>query len=382
VLVLGGYELKTILVLGGYGNFGKRIVADLANIKNIKILICGRSLAKAQALVEQLEHRCVATLQACVMDHLSVEFADKMKQVSPDVVIHTGGPFQGQKYTVLTVCAQIGSHCIDLADDRQFVCGVNVLDDKAKENDVLLVSGASSVPGLSSAVVEHYQSQFCIINSLDIAIAPGNKAPRGEATVAGILSYTGRPFKVYRQGNWHKVFGWMDARKVDFSGIVGKRWLANVDVPDLTLFPTRYKVTDSVTFQAGLELPLLHLSMVGMAFLAKKGLVGNWSNLTKPIVQASNLFLPFGTDNGAMRVVISGVDLEGRPRIVKWTLFAPNGVGPNIPILSAIIVAKKLLLGDSLADKRGAMACIDLFKLADFLPYFEQLGIYCEEQVK
>ena len=193
-------------------------------------------------------------------------------------------------------CIECGAHYIDLADDRRFVCDIAELDNKAKDKGVLIVSGASSVPGLSSAVVERYQNQFSSIESINLAIAPGNKAERWLATVEAILSYTGHPLNVFKEGRWQDVYGWMDSKINDFGGFVGKRHLANVDVPDLELFPSRYGVTQQVSFQAGLELPILHKTMVGMAYLSKIGLVKNWAPLSKVIVSTSNVFLPFGSD--------------------------------------------------------------------------------------
>jgi hypothetical protein len=189
---------------------------------------------------------------------------------------------------------------------------------------------------------------------------------------------------VFKEGRWQDVYGWMDSKINDFSGFVGKRHLANVDVPDLELFPSRYNVTQQVSFQAGLELSLLHNTMVGMAYLSKIGLVNSWAPLSKAIVSTSNIFLPFGSDTGAMEVLICGADNNGRTKKIKWTLYAPKGNGPYIPILSTIILAKKLLTGDCqhLPQETGAKPCVGLFKLDDFGAYFEALGIYFEEIVE
>ena len=150
-----------------------------------------------------------------------------------------------------------------------------------------------------------------------------------------------------KEGRWQDVYGWMDSKVNDFGGFVGKRHLANVDVPDLELFPNRYGVTQQVSFQAGLELPILHLTMVGMAYLSKVGLVKNWAPLSKAIVGTSNVFLPFGSDKGAMEVLIRGKEHDGHAKEVKWTLYAPKGNGPYIPTLSTIILARKLLNNQS-----------------------------------
>ena len=377
--------MRNIVVLGGYGNFGKRIVENLAGIEDITILIAGRNLSKSSALVESLKDSSSASLNPLVIDIFAEDFKEQLAAISPFLVIHTSGPFQGQDYRVPKACIECGAHYIDLADDRRFVCDIAELDSQAKEKGVLIVTGASSVPGLSSAVVDLYQNQFSAIESIDLAIAPGNKAERGLATVEAILSYTGHPLNVFKEGRWQDVYGWMDSKVNDFGSFVGERHLANVDVPDLELFPSRYSVTKQVSFQAGLEVPFLHLTMVGMAYLSKIGLVKNWAPLSKAIVSASNVFLPLGSDKGAMEVRICGKDNDGNAKKVKWTLYAPKGNGPYIPTLSTIILARKLLSYTSDQTNQGtkleagAKPCVGLLQLSDFSGSFDALELTFEE---
>jgi len=384
--------MKKVIVLGGYGNFGKRIVESLAEIADITLFIAGRNKDKSSKLIAHLKQTASATLEPLVIDIFADNFTQQLSAISPYLVIHTSGPFQGQDYRVPKACIENGAHYIDLADDRRFVCDIAELNTQAKEKGVLAVSGASSVPGLSSAVIEHYQNQFSVIESINLSIAPGNKAERGLATVEAILSYTGHPLNVFKEGRWQNVYGWMDSKVNDFGGFVGKRHLANVDVPDLELFPQRYNVSQQVSFQAGLELPLLHNTMVAMAYLCKIGLVKNWAPLSKAIVSASNVFLPFGSDQGAMEVLISGLDNNQQAKKIKWTLYAPKGNGPYIPTLSTIILAKKLLnteaqSSDKSSDKSssiqtGATACVGLLKLSDFAEHFKAFDIHYEEVVQ
>lgn len=365
--------MKTILILGGYGNFGKRISESLCTIPDICLLISGRNLSKANRLVDILRVNAHADLKAVLLDIYDKDIDAKLKRLSVDIVVHTCGPFQGQDYSVALACIGAGAHYIDLADGRDFVCGIASLDKLAKEKNLLIVSGASSVPGLSSTVIDHFEEQFKSIDSIDIAIAPGNKAERGEATVRAILSYTGHPFKVFIDGQWKSVFGWMDPERIDIGGIVGKRWLANVDVPDLTLFPERYKVKDRVSFKAGLELSFFHLGMVTMAFLCKIGLVKNWATITKTIVSMSNWFIHFGTDQGGMQVKINGLSLGGKAKEIIWDLYANKGVGPYIPTISTIILVKKLI--DDGIQQVGALPCLGLYQLEEFETYIQKMDI-------
>lgn len=367
--------VSNILILGGYGNFGKRIVESLSVIKGITIVIAGRNINKAESLLEKLSLiGTSAELKAMKIDIQSFQFTNQIQTLAPDLVIHTGGPFQGQDYAVAEACISIGCHYIDLADDRRFVCDITALNNKAIKKDVLLVSGASSVPGLSSTVIDDFMDQYSIIEEIDFAIAPGNKAERGEATVRGILSYTGHPFKVLNAGEWVNRYGWMSARKLNFGHVIGTRWLANIDIPDLELLPERYLGVKTVNFQAGLELPFLHLGMVLMALLAKMGLVKNWSILTRLIFNSSEILKNFGTDTGGMQINLKGLDKNKKPKSVKWVLVAEKGVGPYIPTLSAIIIAKKLITGE--IDTRGASPCLGMYTLQEFDKEALPLGIY------
>ncbi|GHB74770.1 saccharopine dehydrogenase [Psychrosphaera saromensis] len=367
--------VRRVLILGGYGNFGKRIAENLSEVKDITIIIAGRNRNKAKKLCQALSlNGANAVLESAVIDIYQATFVDELKSLSPDLVIHTGGPFQGQNYHVPQACISIGSHYIDLADDRRFVCDITSLNDAAKNKDLLVVSGASSVPGLSSTVIDSFIGEFSSLSEIDFAIAPGNKAERGEATVKGILSYTGHPFSAFHNGEWINQYGWMSPRKLNFGSGLGKRWLANIDIPDLELFPERYKPVNTVKFQAGLELPLLHFGMVFMAALAKVGLIKDWSKFTKPIFKSSELFKRLGTDKGAMQINLSGLDDTNQVKHIKWTLNANDNIGPYIPTISTIIIAKKLITGS--IQTRGATPCLGLYTLEEFDQEAMPLGIF------
>ena len=191
--------------------------------------------------------------------------------------------------------------------------------------------------------------------------------------MSSLLQVTGHPIRIFENGDWIEKFGWMSPRKIDFGKVVGKRLLANVDVPDLELFPKRYEPVKTVNFQAGLELSFLHWTMVGMAWLARKGIVKNWSPLVKPIVATSNWFIRLGSDVGGMMIKIIGIDEQQKPKEIIWRLTAEHGVGPYIPTLSAIILAQKLIQDNSSV---GATACLGLYSIKDFDEYAKYWGIY------
>ncbi len=361
--------MNQVLILGGYGNFGSRIAAALVN-DNISIIIAGRDRQKAENLCHQLKkdtgknNITIATFDA------NKELDKQLNILKPTVVINTIGPFQTADYSIAKTCVQHNTHYIDLADARDFVTGITCLDTSAKENNVLVVSGASTVPGLSSAVLEFYKNNFSNIDSLIYGISPGQKAPRGLATTESILTYLGKPLKPWANLD-RKYFGWQDIYRQKYPEL-GKRWMANCDIPDLDLFPRRYNIKN-IQFSAGMENSVLHLGMWMMSYLVRIGLPLNLPKHAKFLLSLSHLFDSFGTTSGGMHILMKGTNKEGKPIEIKWFIIAKNNDGPQIPCVPAIILSKKII-----QDKlhvSGAMPCVGMIALDEYMKELEGFSI-------
>lgn len=361
-----------ILVLGGYGVFGTQIIENLCQESNLDIIIAGRTLGKAQALVDKLSDVSIAKLSALTLDAQAANLSEKLSTLSVNLVIHTCGPFQGQDYLVAKACITNGINYLDLADGRDFVSNIRQLHEDAKNNDCLVISGASSVPGLSSAVISEYKKQFSHLKSIECYILPGNKSEHGEATVSSVLSYTGKPIKVWKNKQWTQVFGWQNIQRVNLKDL-GKRWAANCDVPDLELFPKYYPEVETVKFQAGSELSIMHLSLWMLSGLSRLKLVRNWNRFAKAFTRMTHWFLPFGTDTGGMVMKLIGLDTNSQALEINWQLIAIDGDGPKVPALPAIIMAKKII--NAQLRQTGAMPCMELFTLEEFNLECKKLSI-------
>ena len=350
-----------VLVIGGYGLFGSRLVRRLARDPALAVVVAGRRLPLAESLVVSLQSTAQAKLHAAALDAQSASFEADLERCRPNAVVHTSGPFQGQGYQVAEACIRQRVHCIDLADGRAFVTGIGALDARAKVAGVLVASGASSVPALSSAAVDHLTREMSLVRRIDIGISPGNRTERGLATVQGILSYCGQPV-VHTDD--HRAIGWGRSHRYRYPQPVGPRWLSPCDVPDLTLLPVRYPGTPTVRFGAGLELGFLHLGMNLMAIAARLGFVNNWAAHAPWLLRLANLFQDWGSDAGAMHVQVTGVDLQGAEVCRTWELIATKGDGPFVPTLAAAALVRKLAAGE--LGTIGAMPCVGLLSLNDF----------------
>ena len=368
-----------ILVLGGYGNFGKRLVTNLLENYNHDIVVSGRSQPRGQAFKEQLASRYQKHIEFVVLDVLSSYLAQSFKEITPDIVVNATGPYQIQQdgqgsYQVARACIEIGCHYVDLADDRAFVENFSkTLNRGARQRDVMLVSGASSVPGLSFAVIDEYLSEFSELQSIRYGISPGNQTERGEATVASILSYTGQPFSTLLNGKHQSIYGWQNLRLYNFGSPLGRRWMGNCNIPDLSLLPNYYPSIKTVHFQAGLEISLLHVGLWCLSWFSRLRLVKCWARYSRAITQMSEWFMSWGSNAGGMYVELEGTDTKREPIKITWQLVAPDGVGINVPTISAELIINRISSGNYIA---GAMPCAGLFSLTDFFEIAKRWGIF------
>ena len=360
--------LKT-LILGGYGNFGARIARALAPDPTIALLLGGRDSVKATALAQALGHGT----QGVTIDHTAPNLAEQLRNLGIGLLIHTAGPFQQQAYGVAHAAAAAGAHYIDLADGRRFVCDFPAaLDEAFRGAGKTGISGASTVPALSSAVVDHLCAGWQAIDSIDTCIAPAQTAPRGKATLAAVLSYCGAPIAVWQQGRWQNEDGWAKPERVEFARLKPRRG-ALCDIPDLELFPAHYGVRQRVSFKAALEVGLAQQSFALLAYLRRLGLLTRPDRLAGFLNAAAPAMDWLGSPLGGMVLRVHGVNASGQMVRRAWHIAAGQDHGPEIPCMATILLAQKLARGASLPI--GAMACTGLLALEEFAPLFAQWGM-------
>ncbi|OGB30004.1 MAG: saccharopine dehydrogenase [Burkholderiales bacterium RIFCSPLOWO2_12_FULL_61_40] len=360
--------MKT-LVLGGYGNFGARICRALSTDPTLQLLVGGRDRKRANALAAELGHGA----QGVAIDHSAPDLAQTLRQLGVGLLIHTAGPFQQQNYGVAEAAAAAGAHYIDLADGRRFVCDFSpALHATFAAADRCAISGASTVPALSSAVVEHLCAGWQRVDSIDTCIAPAQTAPRGKATLAAVLNYCGEALQVWHEGRWQAQRGWASPQRVHFARL-RPRLGALCDIPDLELFPTRYAVHQRVMFRAALEVGFAQRAFAVLAALRSWGVMARPARLAGLLNTSARALDFLGTPLGGMVLRVEGLDGAGRAARRAWHIAADHDHGPEIPCMAAVLLARRLARGAPLPV--GASACMGLLTLADFEPEFARWGM-------
>lgn len=346
-----------VVLIGAAGVFGRRIACRLSGDPRFELILAGRHPVALDRLAGALG---AANVSAATLDIEAADMSGALAALQPRLVIHTAGPFEGQDYRVVEACIDCGSDYIDLADGRGFVSGIRRLHDRALRAACLIVSGASSVPALSSAVVDALLPKFKRLDSIEHAITPGNRTQRGDATVASILGYCGRPIRVWRDGAWKIAHGWMNGKRQRFP--FGARRVGVCEVPDLELFPQRYPDVRTVLFRAGLELPVLQTGTWCAAALVRAGLIRDLAAHAPALRRFSQRFMRFGSDVGGMVVELKGQGIDGSPLHLRWWLVAKAGDGPQVPVTPAVVLAREL--ADGRLKAQGAQPCMGLLTLA------------------
>jgi Saccharopine dehydrogenase NADP binding domain len=356
---------RIVSILGGYGIFGGRIAEALARDPGCQVRIVGRN----GKIGRNVACRLGVEFRECVLSdsHALAQAID-----GSFLVIHAAGPFQGAHYQVAETCLDAQAHYLDLADAREFVCGIGALDRRARERGLMVASGVSSTPAVTSALIAELVPEFTQIDEIHTALSPGNQNPRGAATIAAVLSYLGRKIRYWRDGQWVERRGWGDVERLEFPAPIGRRRVHNCDVPELELFPAVFRAR-SVRFSAGLELDVLNYLLSFCSFLSR-GFGLDFTHHARFFLSASLMLFPFGTTNGALAVWVRGKAHDGQPierRIALLTTFD----GPATPSAAAVVLARKLLTSGPL--RVGAFPCVGLLALDELMTHLTPLGIWC-----
>ena len=356
-----------VVVIGGYGNFGARVCRALAASPAMEVVAAGRRPDAGRGGLADL------SLQHAQLDHSARDFPAALARLAPGLVIHCAGPFQSQDYRVALAAMAAGAHYLDLADGRQFVTRFPYyVHPAAREAQRVAISGASSVPALSSAVIDGLSARLSQIEEIQIAIAPGQRAPRGEATVAAVLGCAGRRFKWRSGGAWRDAWGWQELKRMRFYGL-GARWAAACDVPDLELFPRRYPGIRTMEFRASLEIGAQQFALWLAALLRRRGMALPIERWARPLARIASWMDAFGGDLGGMLVSLAGKRSDGSRARIEWHLTADAQHGPEIPCMAAILLARKLAQGGF--AQPGAYSCMGFLTLPEFETEFARWRI-------
>lgn len=347
-----------VLIIGGAGVFGKRLVRHLSASEGLDVYVSSRSLQKARETVHSVSGARAALIP--VQLNCRINLDEVLNTVRPFAAIDCSGPFQTTDYGTALQIVDAGVHLIDLADARGYLAGFSsALDRAARQRKVSALTGASSTPTLSACVATELVGEWRRVDGVDICITPGGRSEVGRSVIEAILSYAGEKIPIWRNGGLAEATGWADGVTMDMPGL-GLRRVAPVETFDAENLGQRLSVQSRVAFYAGLESRLEQRGIECLAALRKRRWVGSLKPLIPLLLAARKVTRLTTSASGGMLVKICGVNKEGVASEARWALVAEQDHGPFIPVMPAAAALRKLLAGSCPEGARLAHEALDL----------------------
>lgn len=363
-----------ILILGGYGVFGGRLAELLADLPCATLLIAGRDLARAQDFCARYAGK--TRVEPLELDRRDI--AGVLNTVAIDLVVDASGPFQAygaDPYAVIEACIAARVDYLDFADAADFVFGVAQFDGRARAAGVFVLSGVSSFPVLTAAVLREITKTMDIV-SVEGGIAPSPYAGIGPNVMRAVVGYAGAPVKLLRGGVQATAPGLAESRRFTVAP-PGRLPLRNirfslVDVPDLQVIPPEHPTMQDIWMGAGPVPEALHRVLNVLAHARARLGLPSLAPLSRLFYAVLNR-MKFGEHRGGMFVRALGLR-EGEAVECSWHLLAEGDDGPFIPSMAIEGIVRKLLAGDRPAV--GARAATAALELGDYDRLFKGRKIF------
>lgn len=367
-----------LLVVGGYGAFGGRLIDLLKDEPRLTIIVAGRSADRAADFC-RARAAAQAQLVAATFDRAAAA-SEQLRALAPDVLVDASGPFQaygGKRYGLIEACIAQKVHYLDLADGSEFVEGVRVLDADARAAGVYVLSGVSSFPVLTAAVVRSLSADMKRISSIRGGITPSPYAGVGENVIRAIAGYAGRPVAIRRDGKSSTGYPFTEQLRFTIAP-PGRLPLVNtlfslVDVPDSRALPQLWPQIGNVWMGAGPVPEVLHRALIALAWLVRWRLLPSLSPLARVMVFVMNR-LRWGEHRGGMFVAVNGTDQSDRAIVRSWHLLAEGNDGPLIPSMAVEAIVRNALEGRE--PGTGARPAVSELELCDYEALFQSRSIY------
>jgi saccharopine dehydrogenase-like NADP-dependent oxidoreductase len=297
-------KIAQVLILGGRGHIGHRVVTDLLEYTQAQLIITGRTPDSKVILKNHQEELRVKYLELDLADHQRVHKAI----AAVNLVIHCAGPFRWRDTHVLETCIKLGVNYVDVSDDRVFTEKALTYQEAAREAGVTAVINTGVFPGISNSMVRQAVEQVDTPEEIHIRYVVIGSGGAGvtvmRTTFLGLL----HPFAAWMNGQWQMVKPFTDRERVHFPKPFGEMNTYWFDMPESITLVNSYPVK-TVTTKFGTSPDLYNqLTQLVIHGLPKKLMQQSWMvNLMAQIsYRMTTISDRFSGTGVAMRIEVKG----------------------------------------------------------------------------
>lgn len=215
--------MPKVLVIGGYGNAGRRIVELLAEWSDLPIVVAGRRADRAQELADTVN----AAQGAHRVGFLGVDAGDRValtRALAPGDLLVAASSTSGLCEQTAGACVEASAHYLDIQVSSSKVQRLRAMAGRFAAAGVCAVSDAGFHPGLPAAMVRHVAASRPGLRSARVASVIASDWSQWEFSEATIPEFVEevRDFRYeeYREGSWRRAKGSLG---VDFPEPFGRR---------------------------------------------------------------------------------------------------------------------------------------------------------------
>lgn len=195
-----------ILVLGGCGEIGEKVIRELVKSTEVtKIIIADIFIAKAKSLAKELGEK-VSALQVDITNHDELVKALR----SADVVVNCAGPFYKFGVPIVKAAVEARVNYVDIDDD--YLSTKELLDDaelnkSAKDAGITVIIGLGVTPGLSNIVAKYGAGKLDNTEEINVTwVVTSTESQMTPASMAHMLfALAHGKVPTYEDGKWINV---------------------------------------------------------------------------------------------------------------------------------------------------------------------------------
>lgn len=256
---------KKILIVGGYGEAGKRIAEILLSQTQCSLSIAGRSRTKAHDCIQALSRNYDGKrLHFIEIDVLSVDFHSVLRENSL-LIMAVALPVRKVR-NLMDALLKHQTHYIDLSPSSEKSRLFKMYQDRFKKANLCCILDAGADPGLPGLVARCVAQQHPSPRSLELA-ATYSSDEIGQAGAVDILNTDTNSARFFRKGFWRKTFP-LAVKTFHFPAEFGKRYCLPLYLEEYREIPIDFPLRKIRTYHTAYNIPA---NLVFLLFKLSRG---------------------------------------------------------------------------------------------------------------
>jgi saccharopine dehydrogenase (NAD+, L-lysine-forming) len=365
--------VQTIHLLGGYGMTGMRLARLLLEHSDVRLILSGRTLARAEQAAAELNRAfpdCrVTAVRADAADPGSLRAAFQ----GADLVMVTASS-SSHAGIVARACLESDVDYFDIQYSREKIETLKRMVPEIEPSGRCFITDGGFHPGLPAALVRYAAGSFDRIERVVVGglLNEEGGIPFSQSACELVSEFRQFQSLFYREGVWRKA-RWTstaDMLRIDFGEPFGRRLCFPMFLEEMRSLPEMYPtLRETGLFMAGFnwftDYVVMGLIAAGVTLFPRAGV----RPLSRLLCWSTRAFgkPPYGT---ALKLEASGIK-DGQPKTLEMTLYHRSGYEfTAIPVMACL-----LQWLDGSARRPGLHLMAHCVEPARLLADMERMGI-------